>query len=158
MASFLVLQPPGEPRSERAVFVRDGFHFLAFLLPPVWLLAQRLGIEAGIVVGVAAALALGGEWLDLGSAALLLWLFVAILIGLEGPALHAAALRRRGWREKGVVEAASREDAEARFLADLHDEPEPAAKASPWDAAGTPQPRGPPAGPALGLFSYPGSR
>ena len=37
-------------RRRRAVFVRDGFSWLAFLLPPLWLLWHRLWLEAALVV------------------------------------------------------------------------------------------------------------
>ena len=47
MPTYTVHAPPPTPGRtardpERFVFVRDGFHFWAFLLAPLWLLAQRL--------------------------------------------------------------------------------------------------------------------
>ena len=33
-----------------AAFIRDGFSFLAFLLPPLWLLWHRLWIEAALAL------------------------------------------------------------------------------------------------------------
>ena len=42
MASWIVMEPAGSGRAGNATdaaFVRDGFSFLAFLVPPLWLLA-----------------------------------------------------------------------------------------------------------------------
>ena len=56
MASYVVMEPPGASRNDAAagaVLVRDGFSFLAFLLPPLWLLWHRLWIEAALVFALA---------------------------------------------------------------------------------------------------------
>ena len=51
MPTYTVHEPP--PRKgqsadpERFLFVRDGFHFWAFLLAPFWLLARRRTIASG---------------------------------------------------------------------------------------------------------------
>jgi len=154
MASFVVMEAP-QGRDE-AVYIRDGFHFLAFLVPPLWLLWHRLWIEALVAF---AAMALLGSVSGFGEAAPLLSLLVSIYVGLEAPALHIAALRRRGWSEWGVADAANRDEAELKHLYgsgtesnehfDAPSLPVPAA----YPAAGRPSP-----GPALGLFSYPGGR
>ena len=36
MASFVVMEPPVRDPAEKAVLVRDGFHFFGFLVPFVW--------------------------------------------------------------------------------------------------------------------------
>jgi hypothetical protein len=46
MAVYTVHEPPmkaeqSQPDPERFVFVRDGFSFWAFLLPPLWMLWRR---------------------------------------------------------------------------------------------------------------------
>jgi hypothetical protein len=144
------------PKRADAVLVRDGFHLFGFLTPPIWLLWHRLWIEAIVAFAVAMVLAAVGEVAGLGWAGTLLSLLVSVYVGIEGAALRIAALRRRGWREWGVVEADSFDDAEARYLFDAErlgrDEPR-----EPNPTAPRPQPipaRRP--GPALGLFSYPG--
>ncbi len=166
MASYVIMEPPPEPGgriSRDPVFVRDGFAFLAFLVPFVWLLWHRLWIEAALALGVTLLLGGLGEYGGAGPAASLLSILVSIYVGLEGAALRIAALRRRGWREVGVVEADSVADAEIRHFAepsvdeiDVVDQPlRPAAQ----PATGIqPPPRTPASGPALGLFSYPGGR
>ena len=156
MASYVVMEPPsGTGRGgERAVLVRDGFRFLAFVLPAAWMLFNRLWIEALLVIAVTMTLSVFGAAAGLGKAAPALSLIVSLYAGLEASALKLAALRRRGWREWGVVEADSAADAEIRYLAEaLMDEDEEPAPAPV--AAGPAMPRGA-TGPALGLFAYPG--
>lgn len=161
MASYVVMEPPAaEGAEDRAVLVRDGFHFLAFVLPAVWLLFHRLWLEALAVVVVTAALSALGSVAGLGSAAPVLSLLVSVYVGLEGAALKLARYRRRGWREWGVVEAANAADAEIRYLAEAESgagEPDDAPLLRPAAMPAVPStaPRRE-AGPALGLFAYPG--
>lgn len=163
MAIFVVMEPPAASDAgavERAVTVRDGFAFMAFLVPPLWLLWHRLWIEAALVFALSIALSALGEAAAAGFGFLgaALSLLVSLFVGLEGPALRLAALRRRGWREWGVVEAGNAAEAEIRYLAgDEKDDGESVAAmplrplmpavASHRPAASTP---------ALGLFGYPG--
>ena len=47
MPTYTVHEPPLRKNEsvaspERFVFVRDGFHFWAFLLPPLWFVLRRL--------------------------------------------------------------------------------------------------------------------
>jgi hypothetical protein len=152
MAVYVVMEPPS-PAAD-AMLVRDGFHLFGFLTPPIWLLWHRMWIEAIVAFAIAMVLAALGEALDAGFAGTLLSLLVSIYVGIEGAALRLAALRRRGWREWGVVEADSFGDAEARYLFD-------AAPAGPEEVPSPPAARHPigPAhrsDPALGLFNYPG--
>jgi hypothetical protein len=157
MASYVIFEPPGAPRPEDAVFIRDGFHWLAFIVPFFWFLWHRLWLEAGLVfaamVGLAALERVDGMQGVVTPVSLLL----SLGLGFEAPALWMAALRRRSWRERGVVEADNRDEAAIRYLADADVEPAapvpyPASTAS----AHTTPPRRPAAVPALGLFSYPG--
>jgi hypothetical protein len=119
MASYVVMEPPGERGAEEeAVFVRDGFHLLAFIFTFLWLLFHRLWLE-GIAV-LLIAIVIG--WLStpamLGNGGIILSLLVSIYVGIEGSVLRIARLRRNGWREWGVVEADNARDAELRYLAE----------------------------------------
>ncbi|MFU0505119.1 DUF2628 domain-containing protein [Pseudaminobacter sp. NGMCC 1.201702] len=155
MASYVVMEPPGRKgeAASNAVFVRDGFSLVAFLVPPLWLLWYRLWIEAALAVAAALALGALGEIAGFGMTGTLLSLLVSVYVGLEGAALRIAALRRRGWHEWGVVEADRAGDAELRYLA----EADFADSAVEPVLAPSPQPsRARPAGPALGLLNYPG--
>ncbi|WP_421927920.1 DUF2628 domain-containing protein [Neoaquamicrobium sediminum] len=159
MASFVVMEPPGRAAEERAVIVRDGFHILAFLLPAIWLLVHRLWLETLAVVLAGLVIGLLGAWCGSGTASLAS-LMLALFVGLEGSALRVAALRRRGWREWGVVEAGDAREAEIRYLADIghghgaRDTVSDAVPTAPVRTVQRPAPTRPV--PALGMLGYPG--
>ncbi len=163
MAIYVVMEPPAAnaaEAAERAVLVRDGFAFLAFLVPPLWLLWHRLWIEAAFAFIASVGLTALGETAGFGFTGAALSLLVSIFVGLEGPALRVNALRRRGWREWGAVEASGMAEAEIRYLADEAPEEvmEPVAPHSTSPTQPRLSPSGLAAGPALGLFDYPGRR
>ena len=164
MASYLVMEPSdGSSGSDTkmkagAILVRDGFHFFGFIMPVLWLLFHRLWIEALFVLAATIALSGLGSLAGLGAAAPVLSFIISLYVGLEGSALKLAALRRRGWRDGGVVEAENARDAEIRyFYVAVRQQDVPAEQAvAPVMAAAPiilPQQT---SGPALGLFSYPG--
>jgi hypothetical protein len=157
MASYVVMQAQGGGGGDAddAVFVRDGFAYLGFFVPVVWLLWHRLWIEAALALAVTVGLTALGNVAGVGLASPLLSLLVSLYMGLEGAALRIAALRRRGWHEFGVVDADSLDAAETRFFIDtvgVSDEafdsrdPRPMASAS----------RKADPGPALGFLLNPG--
>ena len=120
MASYVVMEPPAGG-SDDAVLVRDGFHVFAFILPVIWLLFNRLWLETLAVLAAGMVIGGVGSWLGAGLAASVASFLLAVFIGLEGASLKVAALRRRGWREWGVVEADDAEDAETRYLAEVEE-------------------------------------
>lgn len=157
MAIYVVMEPPRHRAAADEVYVRDGFHWIGFLLPLVWLLWNRLWIETVVLLAVMLGLGVLGE--TSGSAEMIVGGFtflVSIYVGLEGPALRIWALRRRGYAEWGVVEAENRADAELRYLSALPgaapDEQRPLPPirqgVAPLSAAGNE--------PELGLLGYPG--
>lgn len=158
MAIYVVMEPPRDRAGSDEIYVRDGFHWLGFLLPVVWLLWNRLWIETLVLLGVMLGLGLLGE--TSGSAQAIVGgftLLVSIYVGLEGPALRIWALRRRGYAEWGVVEADNRADAEVRYLSsqprdvDTEQRPLPPIRQGvALSASGTGNE------PELGLFGYPG--
>ena len=123
MPTFTVHAPPpkqGETTSapERFVFVRDGFHFWAFVLAPFWLLWRWLWLAllGYLVVSFMLALVL----FLLGVSAQVQWpvsLLVALLVGFEAATLWRWTLGRRGWKTLGFVVGEDREIAEQRFYA-----------------------------------------
>ncbi|MFC5387236.1 DUF2628 domain-containing protein [Aquamicrobium segne] len=153
MASHVVMLPPlANPtdRAERAVLVRDGFAWVAFFLPLLWLLWHRLWGEAFVAV------LLFCGFLLLGPVGSLLAFLVGLYVGLEGQAMRIAALRRRGYRQWGVVEGANLDDAHMRYAYAAFDEwlepePEPVIGMAPVETAR--QHVMEPA-PSLGLVSY----
>jgi hypothetical protein len=156
MAIYVIMEPPAAntaEAAERAVLVRDGFSFLAFLVPPLWLLWHRLWIEAALAFAATAL----GETAGFGFIGAMLSLLVAIFVGLEGQTLRVNALGRRGWREWGVVEASNVEEAEIRYLAG--EAPDKIVLEAPRPTVPAVLPaRAQPSGPALGLLDYPGRR
>ena len=116
MASYVVMEPPGRrEKVDTTTFVRDGFTWLGFLVPPLWLAWHRLWVEAGLTFVVMGLLSMLGEWLGLGLAGSLLSLLVSFYVGLEGQGLRIASLRSRGWHEWGVVAASGLDDADTRY-------------------------------------------
>jgi hypothetical protein len=156
MAAYVVMEPPGRgEKADSTVLVHDGFTWLGLLVPPLWFAWHRLWIEAGIAFVVMGALSMLAQYLGLGLAGSLLSLLVSLYVGLEGQGLRIAALRRRGWREWGVVEAATLDDADIRQALEAEapeDEVVPAPRMVPDAALARPsQP-----GIALGLTHVPG--
>lgn len=127
MAQFVVLEPTDSKDAEKAVFVRDGFHLLALVLPFVWLLTQRLWFEAFAVLGITILLGLGGTYFDIADAVPLLTLLVSSFVALEGVNWKIARLRRQGFVEKAVIDASDLEEAEIRYFYRLEDAAQPVA-------------------------------
>lgn len=156
MAIHVVMEPPaktGQDVRENAVFVRDGFYFLGFIAPILWLLWHRLWLAAIVTLAATLGLAVVIEASGLAFPATVLPLLISLYVGLEGGALRIAALRRAGWRQWGVVEADSTTDAETRYLfAEVPAEDRPASTVSIPPAS----PRRESSGAALGLLQYPG--
>jgi Protein of unknown function (DUF2628) len=119
MASYVVMErerSSGEDDAEGILLIRDGFSLIAFFLPAFWLLWHRLWIEAAFAFAVSVGLAALANVPGFGVAAAALSLLVSLYAGLECAALRIAALQRRGWRELGVIEADSRDDADIRYV------------------------------------------
>jgi hypothetical protein len=163
MPTYTVHEPPlrdGETVSdpERFVFVRDGFHFWAFVLAPLWILLHRLWLV--LVLYVALSFALAAVFFVTGapgSARFVIALLLALLIGFEAATLRRWTLARRGWKTAGIVVADDEELGERRFFAEwLAREPDkPQASAEPVFAR--PIRRGAPsASDVIGLFPEPG--
>jgi hypothetical protein len=108
-------------------FIRDGFSALAFVVPPLWLLWHRLWLEAlatfAVLLSTGALERFGG----MAPAASIVSLLVSMFVGLEGNGLRIAALARRGWIPRGVIEAGRLDEAELRYAEDTDTDPAPAA-------------------------------
>lgn len=117
MAAFVVMERGAADSAgpDEVAFVRDGFHWLAFLLPVFWLLWRRLWIEALLAFAATFLLSALGELAGLEIYASLLTLLASLYFGLEAPAMRVRALARRGWREWGVLEAPRLSDAELLY-------------------------------------------
>jgi hypothetical protein len=167
MPTYTVHQPParkGETTSapERFVFVRDGFHFWAFVLAPLWLLRYRLWLVFAIYLVVSILLGIGLRLTGAGSTVqFLAGLLVALMIGFEAATFRRWKLTRRGWKMLGFVVGEDAETAERRFFAEWSQAaneraiappaaPEPPSAMPGWRAP-------PPPSDVIGLFPEPGS-
>ena len=167
MPTYTVHQPrarKGETTSapERFVFVRDGFHFWAFVLSPLWLLRYRLWLVFAIYLAVSILLGIGLRLTGAGSTVqFLAGLLVALMIGFEAATFRRWKLTRRGWKMLGFVVGEDAETAERRFFAEWSKAANERAIAPP----AAPEPRSampgwrapPPPSGVIGLFPEPGS-
>src|SRR3990172_1637720 len=83
---------------ERFVFVRDGFHFWALVLAPLWMLRHRLWLALVMYLLLVAAIdvALYGAGVR-GMGMYAVALILALLVGFEASTLRRWKLTRRGW-------------------------------------------------------------
>ena len=162
MPTFTVHQPPpkkGEIESapERFAFVRDGFHFWAFVLAPLWLLAHRLWLVFVIYVASYVLVGIGLVLLGVsGNVKLLVALLIALAMGFEAASLQRWTLQRRGWKTLGFVVGEDTEAAERHFYTEWAKRPPEPAPVAPEQRFTTPVRRGPPSGnDVIGLFPEP---
>ncbi|AMN38728.1 DUF2628 domain-containing protein [Rhodoplanes sp. Z2-YC6860] len=143
-------QVSSEP--DRVRFVRDGFHFWAFLLGPLWMIWNRLWLVLIIYLVVIAALFAGLS--ALGASSLVqsaVGFLIAVLIGCEAGSLRRWSLRRR-WTQAGVVAARDLEEAERRFFESWADRVPSEPVAPTWPPSAPVAPASPD---VLGLFPLP---
>jgi hypothetical protein len=121
MAVYTVHEPPmkaeqSQPDPERFVFVRDGFSFWAFLLPPLWMLRHRLWLVFLGYVIVATALQVALNLIGASAGVMLAaGALLSLLIGFEGATLRRFTLARRRWTNVGIVVGDDLESTERRF-------------------------------------------
>ena len=165
MTVYSVYEPPVPEtdmiaRADRLAFVREGFSWVALLVPLVWLLYHRMWIEfvVLILVYVGLQLAFGG---DAQGQALTAWavLAISVLFAFEANDLRTASLERRGYRLAGVVSGRDRVEAERAFFVKWLPEQEriaPVTLPPPRRDTGarTPRPRGE-GEEVIGLFPQP---
>jgi hypothetical protein len=103
--------------TDRFAFVRDGFHFWALLLGPVWLAWHRLWLALFGWIVLIAAIDVAMARLGAGGGTIFLVdLLLALLLGLEAASLKRWTLSRRNWRQLDIVVADDEEAAERRFF------------------------------------------
>jgi Protein of unknown function (DUF2628) len=107
----------GIAATDRFAFVRDGFHFWAALLGPVWLVRHRLWLALIGWIAVTVAIDVGIARLGAsGTAIFLANLLIALLMGFEASSIRRWTLSRRNWRQLDIVVARNQETAERRFF------------------------------------------
>ena len=122
MTVYSVYEPPTQApdtaeRAERLAFVKEGFSWIAFLVPLLWLLLYRMWVEFILLALVYVALQLAFGTSDQAQA-LIGWasLAIGVLFGFEANDLRVASLERRGYRLVGVTSGRGRTDAERSFF------------------------------------------
>jgi Protein of unknown function (DUF2628) len=152
MAIYTVHIPPDavtpEQVAEKAVFVKDGFALPGFIFTGLWLLLQKLWLQAlayfilfGLVV--AGFFYLGLPRIAFGGVTALL----ALLIGLEGQEWIRGRYAHKGWIHAGTVSGPSLDECERRFFQDWLAGRGAAVARPPAASAGIP-----PAAGVLGIF------
>ena len=107
----------GIAATDRFAFVRDGFHFWAFMLGPVWLAWHRLWLALIGWIVVFAAIEVAMARLGAGRGAMFFAdVLIALLMGFEAASLQRWTLSRRKWRQLDIVVADDEEAAERRFF------------------------------------------
>jgi hypothetical protein len=115
-------QPPAVDVDDRAmslVFVKEGFAWLGFIAPFLWLLYHRLWRDVFLFVVIAIMLMVAVSMAG-GNTTALAWtgLLINLAFASEARNLYRAALSRRGYALIGVVTGRDLEDAERRFLSE----------------------------------------
>jgi Protein of unknown function (DUF2628) len=103
--------------TDRFTFVRDGFHFWAFVFGFVWLAWHRLWLALIGWIVVIAAIDFGLTALGAGGITIF-WtnMMLSLLMGFEAASLQRWTLSRRNWRQLDIVVADDEESAERRFF------------------------------------------
>src|ERR1700761_8663655 len=107
----------GIAATDKFTFVRDGFHFWAMLLGPVWLIWHRLWLALiGYLVAAAAIDFVIARVHAGGGAMFFADVLIALLLGFEAASLQRWTLARRRFRQLDIVVADDEEAAERRFF------------------------------------------
>jgi Protein of unknown function (DUF2628) len=168
MAIYSVLEPPPKRREphgpDRFAFVRDGFHFWAFLLAPLWMLRHRMWLVFLGYVVVTVVLQVGLRLIGASTTVIIVAsALVSLLIGFEAASLRRFTLWRRRWKNVGIVVGDDVESAERRFfdawMVRSRANPSSAsAEVRAASASAVPPVRRSPASPeVIGLFPQPGA-
>jgi hypothetical protein len=97
--------------------VKEGFSWPAFFLGFVWALSNKLWIVAASLVAITLVLGVVFDELNLDEITTTIIFFaIAVLVGFLGNDWRRMSLRRRGYRDSGVVTAPNMETAIRRFL------------------------------------------
>ena len=120
--AYTVHEPPNAAtdradRAEAMRFVREGFSLFAALLPPLWMIANRLWLVLfGYIVltlfvsAVLTVLKVPLHWHGY------VMLAISIIIGFEADSLIRWTLLRQNWHMVGGVSGTSFEECERRFF------------------------------------------
>ncbi|MDB5654612.1 MAG: hypothetical protein JWQ94_2225 [Tardiphaga sp.] len=102
---------------DRFRFVRDGFHFWAFVAGLIWLIWHRLWLAllGYIVLSIVGEIVLSAFGAGSGTRLVVMLLF-ALLTGFEAASVRRWTLSRGNWHQLDLVVADDEETAERRFF------------------------------------------
>lgn len=159
MPTYTVHAPPartGDSAPERFVFLRDGFHFWAFVAPVLWLLVYRQWLALAAYIVLTTVLMGGLVLLGLDASAVIAAAFcISLLVGFEAASIRRWTLRRRRWTTLGFVVGDNQDVAEQRFFARWAERgpPQTLERSAPNTPA---RPISQPTRDVIGLFPEPG--
>jgi hypothetical protein len=160
-SSYQVLTAPGgaDIAHQKTLIIRDGFTWLGFLFPCLWLAAYRLwphAVAAFLLQFLGGALVDRPEVWPIGAA---ITFGTSLLVALEGENLRIHSLVSQGWEEDALVSADSLQGAEEIYFSGVQtDLPAESRVPSPqWDSASHADARRGNAT-SLGLFGFDGGR
>ena len=98
-------------------FVRDGFHFWAFVAGLIWLVWHRLwwALLGYVLLSIAGEIALSMLGAGSGTRMVVMLLF-ALLMGFEAASIRRWTLSRGNWHQVDLIVADDEETAERRFF------------------------------------------
>jgi hypothetical protein len=101
---------------ENAIFVREGFNFIAFLFGFIWALYNRMWWELAFILIVITLFGAAEEqrWLSISSLAILQFMF-NLFVGFQANDWHRAALSRRGYVMSDIVVSEDKLHAQQRY-------------------------------------------
>jgi hypothetical protein len=147
--------------ADKFVFVRDGFHFWAVVLGPLWLLWKRLWLVLLGYIVVTAAIAVALRLLGATAGVrVIVFVLIALLMGLEAASLRRWSYSRGKWRQIDFVVADDEEAAERRFFDRWTEQGLSGLQPPELPTSSSPFPVRPPAPQQdiIGLFPEPGGR
>lgn len=102
---------------EKAVFVKEGFDFVAFLFPPLWALYNRLWSVAFVIIAVTVFFGVADEmnWIDYESLTVLQMAF-NLSLGLWANDLRRIFLAQKGYITVDVVISSDETSAQQRYF------------------------------------------
>jgi hypothetical protein len=116
MKIYTAHRPPHAPR-DRALFVKEGFSWPAFLVPVVWLVVKRLWLPLALYVLAVVVLSVAASAAGLtGGPVVIAALGLNLIFGFEANNLLRRALARRGFSEEGPFVGTDAEEAELKFF------------------------------------------
>jgi hypothetical protein len=163
MSVYTVHEPPRDDRRDddelahtsRFVFVRDGFHFWAFLFGPLWMLRHRMWLETIVYLLLVGAITFALSRFGIEGAGFWIAFLISLLVGIEASSLRRWKLSRRGFANLSVVVGDDIEEAERRFFDGWVDDGRPMTPAASQPAM---RPAAASSSDIIGLFPQPGAR